>query len=73
MAAKNITIDSEAYDLLAADKRPGESFSKVIKRHLRPTRLRPKCTARTLLKNLHKIAFSEEMLSHVDKIIAERR
>ncbi len=49
MALKRITIDCEAYDLLAAHKRPGESFSKAIKRLWRPRE-----TARTLRENLGK-------------------
>ncbi|MBM4036503.1 MAG: hypothetical protein FJ291_32605 [Planctomycetes bacterium] len=68
MAVKTITIDLEAYDLLAADKREGESFSKVIKRHFRP-----KNTARNLLEHLHEIRLSEETLDHVDKLIAARK
>jgi predicted CopG family antitoxin len=68
MAVKTITIDMEAYDLLAVDKREGESFSKVIKRHLRPRH-----TARDLLEHLHEIALSEETLDHVDRLIAARK
>lgn len=38
MAAKTIAVDSEAYALLAKSKRPGETFSDVVKRSIRPRR-----------------------------------
>lgn len=38
MRSKSISLDAEAYELLRAQKRPGESFSDVVKRELRPKR-----------------------------------
>jgi predicted CopG family antitoxin len=67
MAVKTITIDMEAYRLLAADKREGESFSKVIKRRFRPAR-----TARALLENLDELALDEDTLDRIDELIRAR-
>ncbi|MFC1706429.1 antitoxin VapB family protein [Planctomycetota bacterium] len=68
MAVKTITIDMEAYSLLAADKREGESFSKVIKR-----RLRPLCTAAALLAKLDQLRLSEDTLDRLDHLVEARR
>ena len=68
MAVKTITIDTEAYEILAAEKNVNESFSKVIKR-----RLRPSSTAATLLAHLNEICLSEDSLRHVEKLVKERR
>jgi predicted CopG family antitoxin len=35
---KTIALDREAYDLVAKAKRPGETFSDVVKRTVRPRR-----------------------------------
>ncbi|EQD73300.1 hypothetical protein B1B_03290 [mine drainage metagenome] len=38
MSAKTIALDTEAYGLLFKAKRPGETFSEVVKRALGPRR-----------------------------------
>ncbi|MGA7923183.1 MAG: antitoxin VapB family protein [Thermoplasmata archaeon] len=38
MSGKTIALDAEAYDILARAKKPGETFSQVVKRTVRPRR-----------------------------------
>jgi len=68
MAVKTITIDLEAYEILAAQKQGNESFSRVIKRRLRPAR-----TAAALLERLPELALEEETLDQIDRLVAARR
>jgi len=68
VAVKTITIDLEAYDLLAARKQKGESFSRVLKRLL----AEGDSTAAGLLRDLPRIALAEETLDRIDDVIRER-
>jgi len=68
MAVKTITIDMEAYELLAAQKRGNESFSRVIKRRLWPAR-----TAAALLERLPQLALTDDALDEIDRLVAARR
>lgn len=68
MAVKTITIDLEAYELLARQKRPGQSFSQVIKQRLGAT-----TTAADLLRRAATVRMSREALDAVDKVVARRR
>jgi len=67
MGVKTITIDLEAYKLLAREKRKGESFSMVIKRRVRPER-----TARVLREKLPKLALAEDTLDALEDIVRHR-
>jgi predicted CopG family antitoxin len=67
MAVKTITIDMEAYELLAGEKHGNESFSQVIKR-----RFRPAANARMLLERLDEVCLSESTLKNLDRIVRDR-
>jgi len=67
MAVKTITIDMNAYELLSAEKRSDESFSKVIKRRLRPAR-----TARSLLEALPGCLLSADALDNTETVVRSR-
>jgi predicted CopG family antitoxin len=68
MAVKTITIDMEAYERLSSLKRSGQSFSQVIKEHLPASGT----TARDLLARLDEAAISDETLTAIEQVIAER-
>ncbi len=68
MAVKTITVDLEAYELLARRKRPGMSFSQVIKVHLGP-----RSTARDLLVTARATPLSPTALDAVDELIRARK
>ncbi|HRY45372.1 MAG TPA: antitoxin VapB family protein [Thermoanaerobaculia bacterium] len=68
MAVKTITVDLEAYELLARRKRPGMSFSQVIKLHLGP-----RGTARDLLAMTKAAPLAPKTLDAVDGLIRGRR
>lgn len=67
MAVKTITIDMPAYTLLSAEKRGNESFSKVIKRRLKPAH-----TARALLEGLPDCVISDEALDSMADVVRSR-
>jgi predicted CopG family antitoxin len=67
MAVKTITIDLEAYELLAGAKRGNESFSKAIKRILGPS-----SSARRLLDGLPDVLLEAGTLDCVDRLVAAR-
>ena len=68
MAVKTITIDMESYELLASRKRPGESFSRVIKRTLRDERY----TATHLLEHLDEVLLAEDTVTAIEAVVKER-
>ncbi len=68
MAVKTITIDLEAYEILARCKKPGDSFSKVIKE-----RLGRRKTGRDLWNALSLGVPSDEALDLIDAEVKARR
>jgi len=67
MPVKTITIDTEAYELLVAERQANESLSEVIKR-----RLRPDPTAAALLDSLPGMTMSEDALDQTERLIRAR-
>jgi predicted CopG family antitoxin len=68
MAVKTMTIDTDAYELFARSKQPGQSFSTVIKQHFGPRK-----TAAVLLRALPSLALEEETLDQIEAQVEERR
>lgn len=68
MAVKTITIDIEAYGLLARHKENGESFSQVIKKHF--ARQPTVADFRTILKS---VRISEQALDAMEEQVRARR
>jgi predicted CopG family antitoxin len=67
MAVKTITIDVEAYEVLAREKKKGQSFSQVFKEHFR----RPR-TARDLLAAARATRIADETLDAIEDEIRRR-
>jgi len=73
MAVKTITIDLEAYELLARRKAEGQSFSQVIKEHFgRPLTVGEfKSRMRRDLEAGRRL--SEETLDAIERVIQSRK
>jgi predicted CopG family antitoxin len=69
MGAKTIPLDEEAYEILNRRKRPGQSFSQVIKMHLGEPRYG---TAEDLLRKAEKYVLSEDTLDAIEEQIRLR-
>ena len=69
MAVKTITIDMEAYNLLALQKKEGESFSQVIKAHFGPRQL----TAGRFRDRMRNVRLSREFIDAVNQIVRDRQ
>ncbi|TVQ41078.1 MAG: hypothetical protein EA384_01215 [Spirochaetaceae bacterium] len=68
MAVKTITIDMEAYGLLAAARRGNESFSTVIKETFAPA----SHTAAALLRCMADWQPSDALIAAMDQVLADR-
>ena len=68
MAVKTITIDMDAYNALTRHKKPGQSFSQVIKEHFGTLR-----TGRDLLAAAERIQVSDGVLDSIEKVYGSRK
>ena len=68
MAVKTITIDIEAYDALARQKKAGQSFSQVIKAHFGPRK-----TVGAFRRTLRATVVSERTLTAVESMVRSRK
>ena len=68
MAVKTITIDLEAYETLSRHKRPGQSFSQVIKEKLGSVK-----TGETFLRAAKRVRISADALDKMDAVVRERK
>lgn len=68
MAVKTITIDMDAYELLARHKREGQSFSQVIKEHFGP-----QPTAARFLTHVRRLRMSAPALDAMEAQVRARR
>jgi predicted CopG family antitoxin len=68
MLGKTITIDLEAYNMLARHKKPGQSFSQVIKAHFGPRK-----TIAAFRQALRTASVSEHTLTAVDEVVRLRK
>ena len=68
MAVKTITIDMEAYGILARRKREGQSFSQVIKAHFGP-----QPTVGRFRELVKTVRLSEDTLDAIEQQIRDRR
>lgn len=68
MAVKTITIDIEAYGLLARGKRDGQSFSQIIKAHFSKAP-----TAANFRAILGTVRVSEPALDAMERQVRDRK
>lgn len=68
MAVKTITIDIAAYEALSARKKPGQSFSDVIKLRFGAGR-----TGRDLLDAIDANVPSRETVDAIEKLVRARK